>query len=174
LAGLSKILISCVALFVLYGCSSTGNVNSKKVFKTGVNLLYGEISRDDLFTEFPSWKDKYDAYEPDSNVVNLISAIRKDISVEVFLGTWCGDSRREVPRFLKIADQTKFVDPTEIQMWAVDKNKNLDSDITVKKNIEYVATFIFISKGEEKGRIVERPKSESLEKDILAIVEGIR
>ena len=32
----------------------------------------------------------------------------KDVSVLCFMGTWCGDSRRETPRFYKIMEAANF------------------------------------------------------------------
>ena len=88
------------------------------------------------------------------------------------MGTWCNDSEREVPRFLKIVDESKFILPDNIKLWAVDRNKSLASGITQEKSITRVATFIFLVDNEEIGRIIESPKSGRLEEDIRAIVNG--
>ena len=34
----------------------------------------------------------------------MIRQANSGVRVLVFLGTWCGDSKREVPRFLRIVD----------------------------------------------------------------------
>src|SRR5688572_28901724 len=70
------------------------------------NIL-GTCTRDSLLQEpFKSWFQKnYDAYKPDESVVAKLKKIPvKDFTVEIFFGTWCGDSKRDVPRFFKIAD----------------------------------------------------------------------
>ena len=36
--------------------------------------------------------------------LEMIRLARGDVHVLVFLGTWCSDSKRDVPRFLRIAD----------------------------------------------------------------------
>lgn len=142
------------------------------MFRNGVNMLYGQITREDLFNEFPSWKSKYDDYNPDKNIIGSLPERQKDLKVEIYLGTWCGDSKREVPRFFKITDQSHFIDQKNISIWAVDRSKSLDSGLTEKKNIELVATFIFLKNEIEIGRIIESPINDLLEEDILAIMRG--
>ena len=51
----------------------------------------------------------YDNYQPDPKVNDKLRKLYgKDISIQIFLGTWCGDSKREVPRLLKVLDETGF------------------------------------------------------------------
>jgi thiol-disulfide isomerase/thioredoxin len=133
-------------------------------------MLYGEITRQELFDEYPNWKENYDDYRPDTAYIDTLSQEYTFISVEIFLGTWCGDSRREVPRFLKIADNSNFISADSVRFFAVDRNKKLDSGRAKKRNIKRVATFIFFHQGREFGRIVERPSGGSLEEDIVNIM----
>jgi len=161
-------------LNVQVACLSSGMQDSKKVFLTGVNLLYGPISEADLFKEYPAWKERYEAYNPDKSIIDSLAQQATDgIKVEIFLGTWCGDSRREVPHFLKIVDKSGFVTRDSVELWAVDRNKELDSAITKQRNIVRVATFIIFYHGLEVGRIIERPESDLLERDILKLVKQI-
>ena len=170
-------LFLCIILLLLTvhtACLSSGTQHSKKVFLTGVNILYGPVSETDLFAEYPAWQEGYDAYE--INVVLLDSLTRwpaERIKVEIFLGTWCGDSRREVPRFLKIIDKSGFVSKDSLYIWAVDRNKELDNGLTIEKDISRVATFLIFFNGQEIGRIVERPQTELLERDIFKILKRI-
>jgi thiol-disulfide isomerase/thioredoxin len=88
--------------FLLIGCIAFSSVSAQ----SNRNIL-GACTRDSLLQEpFKSWFQKnYDAYRPDESVVAKLKKIpAKDFSVEIFFGTWCGDSRRDVPRFYKIAD----------------------------------------------------------------------
>ena len=166
-----RLLTTLVTLTSLVACVSSRAQHSAKVFLTGVNLLYGPISQAELFTEFPAWQKNYEAYTPDSALVNSLSRRADDgLRTEIFLGTWCADSRREVPRFLKIIDRSRFVAADSVFLWAVDRNKELDNGLTQERNIRRVATIIIFSHGAELGRIIERPRSETLEQDILTIL----
>jgi hypothetical protein len=45
-------------------------------------------------------------YEPDAATVSVIRQKASDVDVFIVLATWCPDTRRDLPRFFKIADQT--------------------------------------------------------------------
>ena len=132
----------------------------------------GLITRDSLFLQFPEWQKNMVSYEPDTMLIDSLGKDH-DIDVEIFFGTWCSDSRREVPRFFKILDESGFVQPQRVKLWAVDRSKKLKSGLTDKRNIEFVATFIFFQDDKEIGRIVEQPDM-SLEGDILKIISRSR
>jgi thiol-disulfide isomerase/thioredoxin len=85
------------------------------------------------------------------------------------MGTWCSDSRREVPRMLKVLDIIGF--PKEnLSIINVDRNKKGIADEADDLNIELVPTFILYEDEKEIGRIIETPE-ETLEKDLVRIVE---
>ena len=168
-----NIFLCLISGLILAGCLTSRSANSNTVFRTGVNMLYGEISRQELFAEYPNWREKYDKYVPNALYMDALSEKYPAVSVEIFLGTWCGDSRREVPRFLKITDISNLVDEDSIRIWAVDRDKQLESGLAREKNIKQVATFIFLRKGKEFGRITESPVNDSLEEDILEIMRNL-
>jgi len=167
-----KFLFFFLVLILITGCIPYSKHNSKKVFRDGVNMLYGEITPEDLFSEYPAWREDYMRYEPDSTVISGLSVTHPDLKIEVFMGTWCSDSRREIPRFFKIIDVSNCVNGDRIKMWAVDRDKSLDSGLTAERNIESVSTFIFYRNEKEIGRIIEQPEHENIETDILSIIMG--
>jgi len=91
--------------------------------------------------------------------------------VEVYLGTWCPDSQREVPKLLKIVDilREKYGKPLPVSFVGVDRSKQKPAELVAGKSIEKVATFIYFRGDRELGRIVETPKG-LFEDDLLAIV----
>ena len=119
-----------------------------------------------------SWYLKeYDTYMPESDALNQLSDISKeDLSIKIVMGTWCPDSRREVPRFMRILDVWQF--PAEkVTFIGVDVNKVSPIGDYDKLNIERVPTFIIYKNNIEVGRIIEVPKT-SLEQDIVNILTG--
>ena len=113
-----------------------------------------------------------DEYKPDGAVIEkLVPAVSDELSVLVVIGTWCPDSRREVPRFMKIVDQTGF--PAERMTFVgVDISKLAPVGGYDTLNIERVPTFIFLKNKVEAGRIIETPVT-SLEQDMLNILTGM-
>jgi thiol-disulfide isomerase/thioredoxin len=86
----------------------------------------------------------------------------------VFGGTWCSDTQRELPRFIKICD-TMGVQSERMQLFMLDEQKK-SAYIHVKVwQITAVPTFIVLRNGREIGRIVETP-TPTLEKQLLQIV----
>lgn len=110
-------------------------------------------------------------YNPGRSVIERLGpAIGGDLSVLVVLGTWCPDSRREVPRFMKIVEQTGI--PTDrLTFVGVDITKLAPVGGYDTLNIERVPTFIFLRNKVEAGRIIETPVT-SLEQDMLNILTG--
>jgi thiol-disulfide isomerase/thioredoxin len=119
-----------------------------------------------------SWYFKgYDTYMPESDALNQLPNIPKeDLSIKIVMGTWCPDSRREVPRFMRILEAWQF--PAEkVTFIGVDVNKVSPIGDYDKLNIERVPTFIIYKNNIEAGRIIEVPKT-SLEQDIVNILTG--
>ncbi|GAB1418779.1 thioredoxin family protein [Bacteroidales bacterium] len=133
-------------------------------------VLIDSVDRNGLLTgemgEF--FLDDYHNYKPDSSIVDEIETRISGIVIHVVFGSWCGDSKEQVPRFLKLLDQLNTF--PEIYFTAVDSGKKgLQTDVT-SLNIERVPTFIIYRNQSEIGRIVETP-IESLEKDLLGILQ---
>ncbi|RZL16325.1 MAG: thioredoxin, partial [Pedobacter sp.] len=107
---------------------------------------------------------------PDAaTMIELKKSLGKE-RIKIVLGTWCGDSKVNVPNFFKVLDALQFKEKNT-EIIAVDGNKKAENGIIDGLNITNVPTFIvFDKKGNELGRIVEHPKT-TLEADLLAIVK---
>jgi hypothetical protein len=133
-------------------------------------MLIGFCTRDAFAdTSFSWWFDsEYENYEVDKEALGELEKIPDEVSIVVILGTWCSDSRRELPRFYKILDYLEYPSE-ELTLIAVDREKKgLEGEVN-DLNIELVPTFIFYSGEEEIGRIIESPE-ESLEADMAVIL----
>jgi len=111
----------------------------------------------------------YDGYKFDEAIVNKLTLVSKEgLTIKIVMGSWCPDSRREVPRFMKILDYWKF--PAENLIYiGVDESKYSPIGEYSKLEIVRVPTFIFFRNNIETGRIVEVP-STSLEQDMVNIL----
>ncbi|HAM11175.1 MAG: hypothetical protein A2X05_06675 [Bacteroidetes bacterium GWE2_41_25] len=133
--------------------------------------LLGYFNREQMSREPHSgWFIKgYDEYRFSSDAVNRLVEIPHDgLSIKVVLGTWCPDSRREVPRFMRILDLWKF--PMEkLTLIGVDDAKLSPVGEYEKLDIQRVPTFIIYKNNIEAGRIIENPAT-SLEQDMVNIL----
>ncbi len=139
-----------------------------------IRNLLGLCSRDSLLTHpYKNWfEPNYYSYLPDTNlIVKLRKALTSEISIEIYFGTWCGDSKRDVPRFFKILDAANFSDK-QIRLIGVDVGENYKQSPggeTIGNGIYRVATFRILKNGFELGRITEHPVY-TIEDDLYRIL----
>ncbi len=67
--------------------------------------MMGPVTREDWLAFEPDLQLAYDEYEPQPDLVRALSFLEQDATITCVLGTWCSDSRREVPRFWKLLDE---------------------------------------------------------------------
>ncbi|WP_298897403.1 hypothetical protein [uncultured Psychroserpens sp.] len=137
-------------------------------------FLLGKIDKTGLTSgTYNTWFSKnYKDYTIDELIISELKQKLKDYNITLFMGTWCGDSKQEVPRFYKILDACNF--PMEqLTVIAVSRKpymyKQSPNHDEAGLNIHRVPTFIFYKNRTEINRIVEHPV-ETLEKDMLNIV----
>lgn len=138
-------------------------------------MLLGKVKKSDLMkAPYKEWFDReYNNYEVNQDVLQqLKDANLKDYSITVFLGTWCSDSHREVPRLLKILEMAGIPE-NKIELIGLNTGEGVHKQSPTGeekgKYIFKVPTFIISKDGEEVNRIVEYPV-ESLERDLSAII----
>jgi thiol-disulfide isomerase/thioredoxin len=143
-------------------------------------VVMGEVTRDRILVDIPDWDAEFFDYEPDPAVVGEIAGRMGDVEITVLLGTWCSDSRREIPRLWKILDMIGYP-ADDVTLYAVGSSRFtndmpiseelLEWSVRIKERygVERVATIILYRGGEEIGRIVETPET-SLEGDLLGIL----
>jgi tetratricopeptide (TPR) repeat protein len=91
--------------------------------------------------------------------------------MKIFFGTWCGDSKRELPKMTKVLEKLSFPQKN-ITLIGVDDSTEVYKQSPQRQeagmNIFRVPTFIVYENGKEVGRIVEYP-TETMERDLLKI-----
>lgn len=162
-------------LFLFSSCLWSQNINKIVADTKGKPMLLGKTNKEAFKNKDFSWFEKnYDDYVVNTNVVKKLKNKVNDYTVKVFYGSWCGDSKRELPKFYKVLDKTKF-DAENLEVYAVNKTKEAYKEAPNGEekglNVHRVPTFIFYKKGTEIGRIVEYPKQD-FERDIYKIIEG--
>lgn len=170
---------------VLVSCQSTRDqtskfvepmINQELLTEEGEMILVGRINREGLAREdYRYWfEDEYNYYVVDEQALAGLSAAVQTTEIWVFLGTWCSDSQRELPRFYKIMDALGIPE-SRLNVIGLDNHpdryKQSSQHEEVGWNIEYVPTFVFVRDGKEIGRIVEAPL-ESLERDLAGMLRS--
>lgn len=127
------------------------------------------ILNDTLFqTEwYAQWNDARD-YQLNPEILKQLEQQQaEDLHFIVYLGTWCGDSRKHVPVFLELANKLKW----KVSLIGVNREKEcpLDKKACKSWDIEYLPTFVVKRGDKEIGRIVETP-AKSVEEDLLELL----
>lgn len=153
---------------------SAQKINQEVTTSNQQPFLIGRVDIDGLNSKsYQLWyRSNHDAYIVDTKTITAIKNELATFKILLFMGTWCGDSKREVPRFIKILEAANF--PMEnLKIIAVDRRKGYYKKSPTGEewalSIKRVPTFIFYKDGKEVNRIIESPII-SLEKDIESIL----
>lgn len=140
-------------------------------------VIYGTFNPQLLEqSSYDSWyKPGYEKYNANPETVKQLQQIKtKGLRIQVFLGTWCGDSKREIPHFIKLLHQIQFP-LQQVQFIGLGGSDSLykQSPAGEEKGLGIfrVPTFVVYQHNTEIGRINEYP-AISLEADLLAILSG--
>lgn len=129
--------------------------------------LSGELTKEEILEKLPDWQAVVASYTPKPEVIEKLKSINREIQIEVFLGTWCPDSKAHVSAYFKIMElaENPFVRTTYI---GLPREKQARQEFIEGKNIVRIPTFIVTMNNQEKGRIIETPV-KSVEEDLLDI-----
>jgi thiol-disulfide isomerase/thioredoxin len=162
-------------LFLTLITFTLGSCNAQKE-GTAEKNKYGDLvgyANKASFNQAPynTWFVKnLESYQPKEATTTALKTALKGVTIKAFMGTWCGDSKRETPHFYKILELADF-NFKNLDLVTVNRFKKTPDNLQEGLNILKVPTFIFYIKGEEIGRYVEYAR-ESLEEDMLKIVSG--
>lgn len=169
----TQFLYLCFYFVILSGYSQP--FNTEIASASGSPTLIGKINKQGLCgNEYGKWFLKnYGDYSPDQTIISKLKEQLHNYTITVFMGTWCGDSKREVPRFYKILDEADFPMQRLTTVAVAGERavyKQSPGGEQEGKNIHRVPTFIFYKDGIEVNRITEHPV-RSLEEDMLNILQ---
>ena len=162
-----------IVLIALLGVLTSCNAQQKTTAKKNNSGDLVGIANKESFTDnsFKGWFDyNYENYKTDEATIDELKKSLKGYKIKGFMGTWCGDSKRETPRLYKILEEAGF-DEKNLELITVNRGKKTPDNLQEGLDIIKVPTFIFYKNNKEVGRFVERVR-ESLEKDMLKIVSG--
>lgn len=114
------------------------------------------INPQTLLSEHPKFLNQYNEYTPSSEELTAIQKLAGKELI-VFLGTWCHDSIREVPKLIKLLDMSE-VKLADIQFVTVGYDKRDELGLALAHDLQYTPTFVVKHQGVEINRVVEKPE----------------
>lgn len=98
-----------------------------------------------------------DRYHPKEAVLDSIAAlgIQDSLRMEIYLGSYCHDSKREVPRFYRFREHMPV---NQIEIICLDTTKIDEKGMAKAAGVQKIPTFIIYDGERELGRVVENPK----------------
>lgn len=138
-------------------------------------VLEGPLTRGQIEEALPDWVAATVAAEPDLAVARELPRVRRpdQVEVEVLLGTWCSDSRRELTRLWRALDESGPEPVFSIRYFGVARGLEQPAQVVEGKELRFVPTFIVRRAGSEVGRIVESSEN-GIESDLWALLDGRR
>ena len=147
------------------------------VFSSNESILIGDVTKEELFLTNPNFYESYLA----SRSIDLEEKINLNgLSIKILFGTWCHDSQREIPKFLRFLENINM-NSEMISLIGLNYQKNEPLNRGNIFNIKNTPTIIFFRNEEEIGRIEETPKlfipgvgqiAVTLEENILFILKN--
>jgi thiol-disulfide isomerase/thioredoxin len=137
-----------------------------------IEPFVGEISEQQLLADYETFSKSYHTYEISAEQKIQIKSWPTELTIDVYFGTWCPDSQREVPRLLKAL---KFNEQVKVSLIALDFKKSDQKGLAKKAGITHTATFVVKLSGKEIGRIVEKPKTDLVAGiNIMLLEQGMK
>ncbi len=167
-----KNIIVVLLAFLMFSCANQKVANQQNQ-PQAEEMLIGQFTESNLKeNKYATWYlPEYNEYIVETKKLNDVKGAINDFEIETFMGTWCGDSKREVPRLYKILEAVDY--PTQkMKIYGVNRQKKTKNGEEIGKNISHVPTIIFYKNGKEVGRIIESPVTGYLEEDIAMIIKG--
>lgn len=153
----------------LVGCASQGAKQPSADLE--VPVLTGDVTREQIEASAPEWVEAQAASALDVAAAQALAAVPPGAQVTVFLGTWCGDSRREVSRLWRALDEVGGEVPFSLRWVALDRDKQEPGNRQAGEDIRYVPTVIVKREDREVGRIIET-SPHGIELDLGALLSG--
>ena len=145
---LNLLMLRVYSFFLLLIFLFTEHINAQN------SDIVGVTSPEEIRSTHRIFDIYIDRYEPDSTALVYLSNYDEPIDFKILFGTWCHDSKREVPAFIKtieLANNSNF----SVEYIGVNREKTDGKEFSKLYNLQYTPTFIIFKSSYEVGRIVE-------------------
>ncbi|MCX7736397.1 MAG: thioredoxin family protein [Candidatus Kapabacteria bacterium] len=134
-------------------------------------MLIGKFNWNEWLAKTEWDNTEFLKYNPSHNKIETLKTLisEKQCSFLIFGGSWCGDTKSELPKIFKIFTLCEL-ELDKIPIIGVDRQKLEPSGFSLNYKIERVPTLIVLSDNQEIGRITEFPNT-TWEDDLIEILE---
>jgi len=136
--------------------------------KDSNDLMLGIVSQERLLAKKDVFRENYNDFVLNDSDRATVENWPSHLRIDIYFGSWCHDSEREVPQMLSILEGNNAV---SFQLIAIDYNKTDPQQLAIAAGIKFTPTFVVFLGDKEIGRIVERP-TKSLVDDITRFYTG--
>ncbi len=138
---------------------------------SGADEALGVLTREQVEALDGAWARSEVAARPSLPAVAELAAIPAGAQVDVYFGTWCSDSRRELGRLWRALDGLPAEPPFVLRYVAVNRGLDEPAALLADVHLRAVPTFVVRRAGRELGRVVETSPS-GIELDLLHLLRG--
>ncbi|KYG78651.1 hypothetical protein MB14_18150 [Roseivirga ehrenbergii] len=171
-----KAIIMLVVILVAFPLVMNGqeteyNVETESVSTHVDKILNGPINKEGLQQmPYKLWfNSNYKTYRVNTDLLKDAKKKNiKNLKILAFMGTWCHDSNREIPRLMRIMDDMGIGD--QLELYALDVDKTSLKGKEKGFDIKNTPTIIFYLNGEEIKRVIEEPEG-SFEEELVRILK---
>ncbi len=132
--------------------------NNAPVIINGESMIIGTTSYANVLKHFEEWQAIADTVTLDSHLVSQFQAMTTPVTVLLFIGTWCPDSRHGVPPFMAVYQAARNPH-IQLKIIGVTRDKEDPEGLASRYHIERVPTFVILANNKEIGRLVEFPRT---------------
>ncbi|GAB1448864.1 MAG: thioredoxin family protein [Bacteroidia bacterium] len=148
----SKGIIGIVLFFIITSC--TPKIKSLTAQKLENETIWiGKIQKKNLLNNklFPWFQPAYSQFK-----IEHIDSIKRDNwKASIVAGTWCSDTQRELPKWIKILE-ARNIPLSNVQIILVDHSKSNPWFYSWAADITSIPAILFYSNGKEIGRLIEQ------------------
>lgn len=131
--------------------------------------LLGEVAAEEIIEHDRIFRIYMDRYEPEAEATEYLSSHADSLSLYIFFGNWCRESKKYIPGLMKtlqVADNHSI----EATFIGVDDQKKYPREFLNMYDIKYIPTVVVMEGRFEIGRIEEEPQ-RTIESDLVQILK---
>ncbi len=166
---MKKTIVFILALLLSWNCAET-KLHTEKYRNQDILVGKGKFSA--LKKEpYQQWFfENAGNYTPSAEIIQKLRPEINKYNFLVIMGTWCPDSREQVPVLYKVLKESQYKNLEKIPVIYVPR-KYKTYPAVKNMNLKRVPTIIVYENKVEKGRIIEYPM-ESIEQDLWDIIRN--